>query len=428
MKYIVKCPYCDKNYIVESEHNETFTCPNCGGLGDASNVIQTDNETERIHQAARLLLRQHLKDVAEEKEDAINSYKARRPVSFMDLPDEDLVEDDSNIQDTDSYEEYYSHEKEPIAESEPVAETDSAPDNSSSDTSTIIGVFAFFFCVFLLLMACIVENYNANKVASQNPQPNSVHVTAQSTTNSSGSNILTNDINTEDNTEDSTFTKMNTSADTENIRTMLDTLITATAQNDYDTIMDNISGPDQYPWINTYDWFAHYLNTSLGKYLGDESIEFIDATYIKICQWNDSHRDAFFYQKAFYYKVELSDGSKETLCVGLTSNDKWVLGLDIDTYTDMLWFTEFAVPCNETYNESVSTSFILNGFDMANYTNEKPSIVYTYRDETSTEKERFLIFQIPCLIPGEQTIMIDVGPEHYEQTLEISSDGRYYID
>ena len=76
----------------------------------------------------------------------------------------------------------------------------------------------------------------------------------------------------------------------------------------------------------------------------------------------------------------------------------------------------------------LTTSFIVNGYDMVNYTEKKPQTVYTYRDETSTEKERFLIFDVSHLMPGEQTIIIDVGSEHYEQTLEISSAGRYYID
>ena len=421
MKYIVKCPYCDKNYIVKSEHNVTFTCPNCGGMGDDTNVVKADNETERIHQAARHLLRQHLKEVAEAKDDAIDSYKSRRPVSFMDLPDESITESvvTPNVFDTIDenivYDDMISNAVTTTASKE------------SSDTSMKIGVFVFLFTVFLLFLACINESFTIHKQIQKNSKQDSVQTdnTGTSASNTDSNNATTN---ASDKSINSGTTDLNTSADTENICIMLDTLITATAQNDYDTILDNISGPDEYPWINTYDWFTHYLNTSLGKYLGDESIEFIDATYIKICQWNDSHRDAFFYQKAFYYTVELSDGSKETICVGLTFNDKWVLGLDIDTYTDMLLFTEFAVPCNETYNESVPTSFIVNGYDMVNYTEKKPQTVYTYRDETSTEKERFLIFDVSHLMPGEQTIIIDVGSEHYEQTLEISSAGRYYID
>jgi len=421
VKYTVVCPYCGKNYIVESEHNESFTCPGCGGLGCQSDIIHRDYESDRIHQAARLLLRQHLKDNAEEKEEAINSYKARRPEAFMDAPDESITESvvTHNVFDTID---------ENIVYDDMIGKAvTTTASKESSDTSLKIGVFVFLFTVFIFFLTCISESFTIHKQIQKNSKQDSVQAdnTASSVSNTDNNNAATN---ASDKSNNSGSTHLNTSADTENIRIMLDTLITATAQNDYDTILDNISGPDEYPWINTYDWFTHYLNTSLGKYLGDESIEFIDATYIKICQWNDSHRDAFFYQKAFYYKVELSDGSKETICVGLTFNDKWVLGLDIDTYTDMLLFTEFAVPCNETYNESVPTSFIVNGYDMVNYTEKKPQTVYTYRDETSTEKERFLIFDVSHLLPGEQTIIIDVGSEHYEQTLEISSAGRYYID
>lgn len=40
--YIVECPYCGQNYVVNiKKGSENFQCPNCGGQNGLKNVVQT---------------------------------------------------------------------------------------------------------------------------------------------------------------------------------------------------------------------------------------------------------------------------------------------------------------------------------------------------------------------------------------------------
>jgi len=45
-KYIVKCPYCEKTYIIESVHGEDFCCPTCSGAGTLKDAVKVEEKPE----------------------------------------------------------------------------------------------------------------------------------------------------------------------------------------------------------------------------------------------------------------------------------------------------------------------------------------------------------------------------------------------
>ena len=49
-KYIVKCPYCEKNYIIESEHGEDFCCPTCSGAATLKDAVKIEEPSEGVKQ------------------------------------------------------------------------------------------------------------------------------------------------------------------------------------------------------------------------------------------------------------------------------------------------------------------------------------------------------------------------------------------
>lgn len=46
IKYIVKCTFCDKDYTVEIENGEDFSCPTCGGAGSREHASRVKSALE----------------------------------------------------------------------------------------------------------------------------------------------------------------------------------------------------------------------------------------------------------------------------------------------------------------------------------------------------------------------------------------------
>lgn len=49
IRYLVKCPYCDKTYTIDTKHGEDFCCPTCNGAGtlkDAVRIEETATEAK----------------------------------------------------------------------------------------------------------------------------------------------------------------------------------------------------------------------------------------------------------------------------------------------------------------------------------------------------------------------------------------------
>ena len=45
MRYVVKCPYCGQNYVVEAQEGEDFQCDSCGAQNGMKDVVSTYNDT-----------------------------------------------------------------------------------------------------------------------------------------------------------------------------------------------------------------------------------------------------------------------------------------------------------------------------------------------------------------------------------------------
>ncbi len=49
MKYMVKCEYCDKTFIVDANAtDEDFICESCGGTNGRSNIVQEIKEQKTV--------------------------------------------------------------------------------------------------------------------------------------------------------------------------------------------------------------------------------------------------------------------------------------------------------------------------------------------------------------------------------------------
>jgi len=42
IKYMVRCPYCDKSYTMETKHGEDFCCPTCGGAATTKDAVKIE--------------------------------------------------------------------------------------------------------------------------------------------------------------------------------------------------------------------------------------------------------------------------------------------------------------------------------------------------------------------------------------------------
>ena len=58
MKYFILCPYCNKTYIIDGENQTSFTCPNCGASNKYDDIVSTEDDTEKIRQAAEKIVQE----------------------------------------------------------------------------------------------------------------------------------------------------------------------------------------------------------------------------------------------------------------------------------------------------------------------------------------------------------------------------------
>lgn len=105
IKYIVKCTFCDKDYTVEIEDGEDFSCPTCGGAGKRENAVRvvdnTENaEVEKLKEEIRKL---RLKEMYGRKKSV--SRVAREEERFDDFHFEQIDEYESSLQRTDKIDE-----------------------------------------------------------------------------------------------------------------------------------------------------------------------------------------------------------------------------------------------------------------------------------------------------------------------------------
>lgn len=50
IKYLVKCPYCDKSYTMETKHGADFSCPTCGGAATTKDAVKIEETPEGVKQ------------------------------------------------------------------------------------------------------------------------------------------------------------------------------------------------------------------------------------------------------------------------------------------------------------------------------------------------------------------------------------------
>ncbi len=86
IKYIVKCTFCDKDYTVEIEDGEDFSCPTCGGAGsrehasrvkgalEIAEIEELRAELKRHKQKALFSKKRSIEDIAGDEE-LLNDFR-----------------------------------------------------------------------------------------------------------------------------------------------------------------------------------------------------------------------------------------------------------------------------------------------------------------------------------------------------------------
>ena len=136
IKYIVKCTFCDKDYTVEIEDGEDFSCPTCGGAGSREHASRVKSALE----SAEIKELQKKKKKHKQKE----LFGKKRSIASI-AKDEEFL-DDFRFEKIDRYESHI-YACEPRKERSDIEEEDVYVPQHSVSGKTI----AYLIDVFIVL-------------------------------------------------------------------------------------------------------------------------------------------------------------------------------------------------------------------------------------------------------------------------------------
>ena len=146
IKYIVKCTFCDKDYTVEIEDGEDFSCPTCGGAGSREHASRVKESTEdaEVEKLKAELRKQKLKEW----------YGKRRSVSTIAKDEEKF--DDFKFDRIDDYE--ASMQRSEPNKTGHEQEKDKEKEIHYFSENAIKGIFIALYIILLLCMWLIKKD------------------------------------------------------------------------------------------------------------------------------------------------------------------------------------------------------------------------------------------------------------------------------
>ncbi len=142
IKYIVKCTFCDKDYSVEIEDGEDFSCPTCGGAGKRENAVCVTESKESAEV-------EKLKD--EIRKLKLNQLYGKKK-SLSGVAKEEEKYDDFRFEQMDKYES--SLQREDKIEEEPEVDAMGLPEISDETRAGWRSIFFVIVVILVLISAC----------------------------------------------------------------------------------------------------------------------------------------------------------------------------------------------------------------------------------------------------------------------------------
>lgn len=276
MKYFILCPYCNKTYIIDGENQTAFTCPNCGASNKYSDIIRTEDDAEKIRQAAEDLVR-------EQEEDAFRYFRGkqeekRSPFSFSDS--DDSSEDHNSHNDTES-------------------------SQGALLIIAVIGIFLFLIFAYTLPTAgnhgsALDDDYRTKaKEISQKLEGNG-----------------------------------NKSAESAKIRALMDKVAYFVSFGYTEGLIDCLYGAENYTFISSADW-KDFFKDYFGEYWADLDFRYTEVTYVSGWPVPDNPFISFSVDLEPYqiFEVKDSGGKLHRYTFYQDESGEWRLFLD---YSDLL--------------------------------------------------------------------------------------------